>query len=160
MLHLVCASRTPPSSPKAPHSQRNKPQESSSSPTVGQPHTHHTFPFISSSTHSLSSAVALLPSAALWGFMRSHLASIHNGALTMTNVKNFLCLVTASAELYWYFYCSAKPDFYGRERWWAQTEKWTLSRSPYVFTIYAQVSCLTDESLIATAVQIQLIMPV
>lgn len=33
MLHLVCASRTPPSSPKPSRSQCNKPQESSSSPT-------------------------------------------------------------------------------------------------------------------------------
>ncbi|XP_034560818.1 homocysteine-responsive endoplasmic reticulum-resident ubiquitin-like domain member 2 protein isoform X2 [Notolabrus celidotus] len=33
MLHLVCASRTPPSSPKPPRSHSNKPQESPSSPT-------------------------------------------------------------------------------------------------------------------------------
>uniref|UniRef100_UPI0037E70704 homocysteine-responsive endoplasmic reticulum-resident ubiquitin-like domain member 2 protein isoform X2 n=1 Tax=Semicossyphus pulcher TaxID=241346 RepID=UPI0037E70704 len=33
MLHLVCASRTPPSSPKPPRSHSNKPQESSSGPT-------------------------------------------------------------------------------------------------------------------------------
>lgn len=33
MLHLVCASRTPPSSPKPPRSQSNKPQESSSGTT-------------------------------------------------------------------------------------------------------------------------------
>ncbi|XP_029022170.1 homocysteine-responsive endoplasmic reticulum-resident ubiquitin-like domain member 2 protein [Betta splendens] len=32
MLHLVCASRTPPSSPKPPRSRSNKPQESPSSP--------------------------------------------------------------------------------------------------------------------------------
>ncbi|XP_068603018.1 homocysteine-responsive endoplasmic reticulum-resident ubiquitin-like domain member 2 protein isoform X2 [Brachionichthys hirsutus] len=41
MLHLVCASRTPPSSPKTPRSHGNKPQEnrhfqSSSSPSAGQ----------------------------------------------------------------------------------------------------------------------------
>ncbi|XP_042363065.1 homocysteine-responsive endoplasmic reticulum-resident ubiquitin-like domain member 2 protein isoform X1 [Plectropomus leopardus] len=33
MLHLVCASRTPPSSPKPPRSRSNKPQENSASPT-------------------------------------------------------------------------------------------------------------------------------
>ncbi|CAJ1083271.1 homocysteine-responsive endoplasmic reticulum-resident ubiquitin-like domain member 2 protein [Xyrichtys novacula] len=33
MLHLVCASRTPPSSPKPPRSHANKPQESSPGPT-------------------------------------------------------------------------------------------------------------------------------
>ncbi|XP_068567338.1 homocysteine-responsive endoplasmic reticulum-resident ubiquitin-like domain member 2 protein [Cebidichthys violaceus] len=33
MLHLVCASRTPPSSPKPPRSRSNKPQESSAGPT-------------------------------------------------------------------------------------------------------------------------------
>lgn len=36
MLHLVCASRTPPSSPKPPRSHSNKPQENSPGPTVGQ----------------------------------------------------------------------------------------------------------------------------
>ncbi|XP_041664119.1 homocysteine-responsive endoplasmic reticulum-resident ubiquitin-like domain member 2 protein isoform X2 [Cheilinus undulatus] len=36
MLHLVCASRTPPSSPKPPRSHSNKPQESSSGPTSQQ----------------------------------------------------------------------------------------------------------------------------
>lgn len=36
MLHLVCASRTPPSSPKPPRSRSNKPQESSASPTASQ----------------------------------------------------------------------------------------------------------------------------
>ncbi|XP_020495893.1 homocysteine-responsive endoplasmic reticulum-resident ubiquitin-like domain member 2 protein [Labrus bergylta] len=36
MLHLVCASRTPPSSPKPPRSHSNKPQESSSGPTPPQ----------------------------------------------------------------------------------------------------------------------------
>ncbi|XP_049457913.1 homocysteine-responsive endoplasmic reticulum-resident ubiquitin-like domain member 2 protein isoform X3 [Epinephelus fuscoguttatus] len=33
MLHLVCASRTPPSSPKPPRSRSNKPQENSAGPT-------------------------------------------------------------------------------------------------------------------------------
>lgn len=33
MLHLVCASRTPPSSPKPPRSHSNKPQETSAGPT-------------------------------------------------------------------------------------------------------------------------------
>ncbi|XP_026205895.1 homocysteine-responsive endoplasmic reticulum-resident ubiquitin-like domain member 2 protein [Anabas testudineus] len=33
MLHLVCASRTPPSSPKPPRSRGNKPQENTASPT-------------------------------------------------------------------------------------------------------------------------------
>ncbi|XP_059206580.1 homocysteine-responsive endoplasmic reticulum-resident ubiquitin-like domain member 2 protein [Centropristis striata] len=33
MLHLVCASRTPPSSPKLPRSRSNKPQEDSAGPT-------------------------------------------------------------------------------------------------------------------------------
>ncbi|XP_008329753.1 homocysteine-responsive endoplasmic reticulum-resident ubiquitin-like domain member 2 protein [Cynoglossus semilaevis] len=33
MLHLVCASRTPPSSPKPPRSHSNKPQENSPGPT-------------------------------------------------------------------------------------------------------------------------------
>lgn len=37
MLHLVCASRTPPSSPKPTRSCSNKPQESTARPTVGQP---------------------------------------------------------------------------------------------------------------------------
>ncbi|KAK5612198.1 hypothetical protein CRENBAI_020897 [Crenichthys baileyi] len=36
MLHLVCASRTPPSSPKPPRSRSNKPQESTASPTASQ----------------------------------------------------------------------------------------------------------------------------
>ncbi|XP_027892608.1 homocysteine-responsive endoplasmic reticulum-resident ubiquitin-like domain member 2 protein [Xiphophorus couchianus] len=36
MLHLVCASRTPPSSPKPPRSRGNKPQESAAGPTVSQ----------------------------------------------------------------------------------------------------------------------------
>uniref|UniRef100_A0A3Q3WWN7 Homocysteine-responsive endoplasmic reticulum-resident ubiquitin-like domain member 2 protein n=1 Tax=Mola mola TaxID=94237 RepID=A0A3Q3WWN7_MOLML len=39
MLHLVCASRTPPSSPKPPHRHSNKPQEisvDSNSPSTGQ----------------------------------------------------------------------------------------------------------------------------
>lgn len=36
MLHLVCASRTPPSSPKPPRSSSNKPQESTASPTALQ----------------------------------------------------------------------------------------------------------------------------
>lgn len=36
MLHLVCASRTPPSSPKPPRSRSNKPRESSASPTASQ----------------------------------------------------------------------------------------------------------------------------
>uniref|UniRef100_A0A1A8KIQ3 Homocysteine-responsive endoplasmic reticulum-resident ubiquitin-like domain member 2 protein n=1 Tax=Nothobranchius kuhntae TaxID=321403 RepID=A0A1A8KIQ3_NOTKU len=34
MLHLVCASRTPPSSPKPPRCRGNKPQESAASPTA------------------------------------------------------------------------------------------------------------------------------
>lgn len=34
MLHLVCASRTPPSSPKPPRSLGNKPQETSAGPAV------------------------------------------------------------------------------------------------------------------------------
>ncbi|XP_028256213.1 homocysteine-responsive endoplasmic reticulum-resident ubiquitin-like domain member 2 protein [Parambassis ranga] len=33
MLHLVCASRTPPSSPKLPRNRSNKPQESTAGPT-------------------------------------------------------------------------------------------------------------------------------
>ncbi|KAK2830538.1 hypothetical protein Q5P01_018469 [Channa striata] len=33
MLHLVCASRTPPSSPKPPRSRSNKPQENTAGPT-------------------------------------------------------------------------------------------------------------------------------
>lgn len=36
MLHLVCASRTPPSSPKPPRSRSNKPQESTASPPAAQ----------------------------------------------------------------------------------------------------------------------------
>lgn len=36
MLHLVCASRTPPSSPKPPRSRSNKPRESSASPAASQ----------------------------------------------------------------------------------------------------------------------------
>ncbi|XP_037651041.1 homocysteine-responsive endoplasmic reticulum-resident ubiquitin-like domain member 2 protein [Sebastes umbrosus] len=36
MLHLVCASRTPPSSPKPPRSRSNKPQENSAGPTPVQ----------------------------------------------------------------------------------------------------------------------------
>ncbi|XP_008420673.1 homocysteine-responsive endoplasmic reticulum-resident ubiquitin-like domain member 2 protein isoform X1 [Poecilia reticulata] len=36
MLHLVCASRTPPSSPKPPRSRGNKPQESAAGPTASQ----------------------------------------------------------------------------------------------------------------------------
>ncbi|XP_008278903.1 homocysteine-responsive endoplasmic reticulum-resident ubiquitin-like domain member 2 protein isoform X2 [Stegastes partitus] len=36
MLHLVCASRTPPSSPKPPRSRSNKPQESAAGPTAPQ----------------------------------------------------------------------------------------------------------------------------
>lgn len=36
MLHLVCASRTPPSSPKPPRSCSNKPQESAAGPTALQ----------------------------------------------------------------------------------------------------------------------------
>ncbi|KAM9737267.1 homocysteine-responsive endoplasmic reticulum-resident ubiquitin-like domain member 2 protein [Menidia menidia] len=36
MLHLVCASRTPPSSPKPPRSHSNKPQESAAAPTAPQ----------------------------------------------------------------------------------------------------------------------------
>lgn len=36
MLHLVCPSRTPPSSPKPPRSHGNKPQESTASPTAPQ----------------------------------------------------------------------------------------------------------------------------
>ncbi|XP_072226781.1 homocysteine-responsive endoplasmic reticulum-resident ubiquitin-like domain member 2 protein [Leuresthes tenuis] len=36
MLHLVCASRTPPSSPKPPCSRSNKPQESTAGPTASQ----------------------------------------------------------------------------------------------------------------------------
>ncbi|KAM9383739.1 homocysteine-responsive endoplasmic reticulum-resident ubiquitin-like domain member 2 protein isoform 1-T3 [Pholidichthys leucotaenia] len=36
MLHLVCASRTPPSSPKPPRSHSNKPQERAAGPTVPQ----------------------------------------------------------------------------------------------------------------------------
>ncbi|TNN27017.1 Homocysteine-responsive endoplasmic reticulum-resident ubiquitin-like domain member 2 protein [Liparis tanakae] len=34
MLHLVCASRTPPSSPKPPRSRSNKPPESSAGPAA------------------------------------------------------------------------------------------------------------------------------
>ncbi|XP_069548971.1 homocysteine-responsive endoplasmic reticulum-resident ubiquitin-like domain member 2 protein isoform X2 [Brachyistius frenatus] len=36
MLHLVCASRTPPSSPKPPRRSSNKPQESTASPAAPQ----------------------------------------------------------------------------------------------------------------------------
>ncbi|KAM7373374.1 hypothetical protein PAMP_008229 [Pampus punctatissimus] len=36
MLHLVCPSRTPPSSPKPPRSHGNKPQENSANPTTPQ----------------------------------------------------------------------------------------------------------------------------
>ncbi|XP_036001209.1 homocysteine-responsive endoplasmic reticulum-resident ubiquitin-like domain member 2 protein isoform X1 [Fundulus heteroclitus] len=36
MLHLVCASRTPPSSPKPPRSRSNKPQESAAGPAGSQ----------------------------------------------------------------------------------------------------------------------------
>ncbi|XP_054910060.1 homocysteine-responsive endoplasmic reticulum-resident ubiquitin-like domain member 2 protein [Poeciliopsis prolifica] len=36
MLHLVCASRTPPSSPQPPRSRSNKPQESAAGPTASQ----------------------------------------------------------------------------------------------------------------------------
>ncbi|XP_038132931.1 homocysteine-responsive endoplasmic reticulum-resident ubiquitin-like domain member 2 protein isoform X1 [Cyprinodon tularosa] len=36
MLHLVCASRTPPSSPQPPRSRSNKPQETTVSPTASQ----------------------------------------------------------------------------------------------------------------------------
>ncbi|XP_013868593.1 homocysteine-responsive endoplasmic reticulum-resident ubiquitin-like domain member 2 protein isoform X2 [Austrofundulus limnaeus] len=36
MLHLVCASRTPPSSPKPPRSRSNKPRESAAGPTAPQ----------------------------------------------------------------------------------------------------------------------------
>ncbi|XP_062291684.1 homocysteine-responsive endoplasmic reticulum-resident ubiquitin-like domain member 2 protein [Scomber scombrus] len=36
MLHLVCPSRTPPSSPKPPRSHGNKPQENSAGPTAPQ----------------------------------------------------------------------------------------------------------------------------
>uniref|UniRef100_A0A3B5N026 Homocysteine-responsive endoplasmic reticulum-resident ubiquitin-like domain member 2 protein n=1 Tax=Xiphophorus couchianus TaxID=32473 RepID=A0A3B5N026_9TELE len=60
MLHLVCASRTPPSSPKPPRSRGNKPQESAAGPTVGHPRPSHIFQIISSSSHFLSSCTSLL----------------------------------------------------------------------------------------------------
>lgn len=61
MLHLVCASRTPPSSPKPPRHHANKPQENSAGPTVSQLHTHHAFLLVSSAARFLSS-----PSSLLW----------------------------------------------------------------------------------------------
>lgn len=60
MLHLVCASRTPPSSPKPPRHHANKPQENSASPTVSQLHAHHAFLLVSSAAHFLSSPSSLL----------------------------------------------------------------------------------------------------
>ncbi|KAI3358702.1 hypothetical protein L3Q82_015115 [Scortum barcoo] len=62
MLHLVCASRTPPSSPKPPRSRGNKPRENSASPAVSLPRTSHAFPFISSAARLLSSSSSLLQS--------------------------------------------------------------------------------------------------
>lgn len=57
MLHLVCASRTPPSSPKPPRSLGNKPQETSAGPVVSLS---LAFLLISSVAALLSSPTSLL----------------------------------------------------------------------------------------------------
>lgn len=57
MLHLVCASRTPPSSPKPPRSLGNKPQETSTGPAVSPS---LAFLLISSVAALLSSPTSLL----------------------------------------------------------------------------------------------------
>lgn len=86
MLHLVCASRTPPSSPKPPRSRGNKPQENTASPTVGPPCTPHTFPFISSSSHFLSSFSSLLQSVPqrIW---RTSLVFLSRWAINYINFR-------------------------------------------------------------------------
>lgn len=61
MLHLVCPSRTPPSSPKPPRSHGNKPQENSASPAVGQPRTQHlSIHFITTSFRFIIHLIAVI----------------------------------------------------------------------------------------------------
>lgn len=124
MLHLVCASRTPPSSPKPPRSHSNKPQENSPGPTVGQrwlETSFHTFHHHHSTFHH--PAHCCTPSLRFEG--EKYLQ------LTVT----FTALDELPSSTCW----SAAVATYRREQWWSQAEGWSLPLSSDVFTGYAQV---------------------
>lgn len=146
MLHLVCASRTPPSSPKPPRSRSNKPRESAAGPTVGQQHACHSFQFISSSSHFLSSYSFPCCNLDLpEGFKL--LCILISVLLLILGTVFFLPLVTGPSK----FHQSEWTGVCSRDQWWDEAAGWISSLSPAVFTVYAEVS-LDGETLTARQV--------
>lgn len=80
MLHLVCASRTPPSSPKPPRSLGNKPQETSAGPAVSPS---LALLLISSLAPLLSSPTSLLKHT------HAHLPELCGLKASMNRAQNF-----------------------------------------------------------------------